>query len=498
MRVSMRDVLMTPAHLDRRTLLQSGAAVAALTAAELAAGPLPFAVGRAGPTQADWNALQRDIDGKVVQRGDNGYPKAHQLFDPRFDDLHPLAVVECTSAADVATAVQFATKQKLKCRPKAGGHSYVGASSLKGGMVIDVSRIAQTSYDASSKIATIGAGKQLYDAHKALSNHGRTIPTGTCPTVAAAGLTLGGGLGIASRQFGLTCDQLAGVTIVTADGKKKTASPSQHADLFWACQGGGGGNFGIVTSMRFHTQQTYRMGFFVLYFPWGQAAKVVRGWSKRIHNMPRQAWANLHLDAGGGSASIHIVGTCHAGDEESEAAAMQRAIGVPTTSESTFQKTYMQGIEYLGGGTTSSRQTFAAGSDVIKQMSPDLAQTVVKLVKHRANHGKSASAIFDPLTGKVGDVNPKATAFPWRNHTCDIQWYLGLPNGASNSAVQSAYNWIGTAHKKVRPYSSGGYVNYLEPGRGVGSYYGPNFQRLKQIKSQVDPHGFFHSPYTIP
>jgi FAD/FMN-containing dehydrogenase len=490
---------MTPSYLDRRAVLQGGAAVAALTAADLFARPLPFAAGLAGPTQADWNALQSDIDGEVIQKGDNGYAKAHQLFDPRFDDLHPLAVVQCTSAADVATAIKFAKQQKLKCRPKAGGHSYVGVSSLKGGMVIDVSRITKASYDASTKIATIGAGKQLYNAHSALANHGRTIPTGTCPTVAAAGLTLGGGLGIASRQFGLTCDQVEGLTMVTADGKKKTVNASQHSDLFWASRGGGGGNFGVVTSIRFHTQSTYRMGFFALYFPWSHAAKVIRGWSQRIHQMPRQSWANLHLDASSdGSTSIHILGTCHAGDEESEAASMQSAIGVPTTSESAFEKPYMRGVEYLGGGTTSSRQTFAAGSDVIPKMSSDLAQAIVHLVKNRAQNGKSVSAILDPLTGKVSDINPRATAFPWRNHVCDIQWYVGLPNGASNNAVQAAYNWIGNAHQKVKPYSSGGYVNYLEPGRGLGSYYGPNFRRLKQIKAQVDPHGFFHTPYTIP
>jgi FAD/FMN-containing dehydrogenase len=366
-------------------------------------------------------------------------------------------------------------------------------------VVIDVSRIAQTSYDASTRIATIGAGKQLYDAHAALSKHGRTIPTGTCPTVAAAGLTLGGGIGIASRQFGLTCDQLEGLTIVTADATKKTVNASQHHDLFWASRGGGGGNFGIVTSMRFHTQSTYRMGFFILHFPWGHAAKVVRGWSHRVHQMQRSAWANLHLDASSdGSTDIRVVGTCRAGDEDSEATAMENAVGVAPTSVSTFQKTYMQGIEFLGGGTTSPRQTFAAGSDIIASMSSDLAKALVHLVSQRASNGRSVSAILDPLTGKVSDTKPKATAFPWRNHLCDIQWYIGLPNGASNNAVQSAYNWIGSAHKKVRPFSSGGYINYLEPGRGLASYYGPNFQRLRQIKSQVDPHDFFHTPYTIP
>jgi FAD/FMN-containing dehydrogenase len=482
--------------IDRRRFLRGSAAAAGLVAGTSIAGPfLPRASG--GPSQADWNALQRDIDGTVIQKGDNGYPKAHQLFDPRFDTLHPAAIVKCTSAADVATTIAFAHKQKLKCRPRAAGHSYVGASSMNGGVVIDVSKIAQKKYDAGSRVATIGAGAGLYDVHAALADHGRTIPTGTCPTVGAAGLTLGGGLGIASRQFGLTCDQLDGLTMVTAAGKTFTVNADQHSDLFWASRGGGGGNFGIVTSFRIHTQSTYRMGFFLLTFPWSHAAQVIKGWSHRVNAMPRTAWANLHVEASGGNTDIRVVGTCRAGDENSEAHAMENAVGVAPTSVSTFQKTYLQGIQFLGGGTTSSRTTFAAGSDIIKQMSPALATTIVTLVRNRANHGKSVAVILDPLTGAVQDKGTKATAFPWRSHLCDIQWYIGLPNGASSSAVQSAYDWIGKAHEQVKSSSTGAYINYLEPGRRLGNYYGPNLARLKSIKAQVDPTNFFHTAYTI-
>lgn len=484
--------------IDRRAVLRGSAAAAALAATGLVGRPTWGTAQRRGPTQADWNALQRDIDGTVVQKGDNGYAKAHQLFDPRFDSLHPLAVVQCTSAADVQQAITFAKKQNLKIRPKAGGHSYVGASALQGGMVIDVSRIAKHSYDAGSKLATVGAGAQLYGVHEALAKHGRTIPTGTCPTVGAAGLTLGGGLGIASRQFGLTCDQLEGLTMVTADGKSRTVNADQNANLFWASRGGGGGNFGIVTSMRINTQATYRMGFFLMTFPWGHATAVVKGWAHRANQMKRSAWANLHIEASSdGSTDIRVVGTCRAGDEDSEAAAMESAVGFAPTSVSTFQKTYMQGIEFLGGGTTSSRQTFAAGSDVVKSMSPDLAQALVKRVKARANNHKSVAVILDPLTGAVADKGNKATAFPWRNHLCDIQWYIGLPNGASSQQVNNAYDWINGSHKAIAEWSVGAYVNYLEPGRKLGQYYGPNLQRLRNIKAQVDPHDFFHSPYTI-
>jgi hypothetical protein len=118
-------------------------------------------------------------------------------------------------------------------------------------------------------------------------------------------------------------------------------------------------------------------------------------------------------------------------------------------------------------------------------------------VKRRANSGHAAAAILDPLTGAVSDHGPAATAFPWRNHLCDIQWYVGLANGSSDQGVHAAYRWINQAHAAIKPSSAGAYLNYLEPGRPLRSYYGGNVQRLRQIKSQVDPHGFFHTPYTI-
>lgn len=493
--------------LDRRAVLRGAATVAAATAlpagtAVAATGAGPSGASRPRPaarrpSPADWKALQRDIDGTVVERGDRGYPRAHRLFNPRFDDLHPLAVVRCASTADVRTTIDFARKQGLKSRAKAGGHSYVGASSLRGGVVIDVGEINQVRYDAASGIATIGAGRQLYPAHRALAAHGRTIPTGTCPTVGAAGLTLGGGLGVASREFGLTCDQLAEVRIVLASGEARTVSRRRHADLFWACQGGGGGSFGVVTALRFHTQRARRMGFFIVTFPWGSAAKVVRGWSHRVSHMPRTAWANLHLDAASGAATVHVVGVCRAGDQEHEAQALERAVGVSASDVSTFERSYLGGVEYLGGGTTSARQNFAAGSDVVSAMTPALARTLVQLIHRRAAGGRTASAILDPLTGAVRDVGRGATAFPWRNHLCDIQWYLDLPNGAPRRQVAEAYDWVRHAHRQVGRHSDGGYVNYLEPGRPLREYFAANYGRLRRVKARVDPDDFFHSPYSI-
>ncbi len=442
--------------------------------------------------------MAASIDGDVVRRSDPDFDEASRLFNPRFDDVRPLAVVEATSADDVAEAIRFAGRFGLRPRPKSGGHSYVGASTVDDGIVIDVGRIRRTRYDAAGGAAVVGGGAHLYAVHAALAAHGRSIPTGTCPTVGAAGLTLGGGLGVENREHGLTSDALTGLTIVTADGRVRIASASRDRDLFWACRGGGGGNFGVVTSMRFATHAARRTGFFLLSFAWVDAPKVVRGWARRVQQLPRSVWANLHLDGGSdGSTSVRIVGTCRAGDQSAQAAGMEAAGGAEATSVSTFERSFLDGVEFLGGGRTSARTGFAAGSDVIAAMPRGLSSDLPQLVARRAAQGGSVAVILDPLTGAVHDRRVGATAFPWRRQLATIQWYVGLPAHPSRGELDASYDWIGRAHRVVARVSAGGYVNYLEPRRRVRSYYGPNYDRLRRVKADVDPGGFFASPYTI-
>lgn len=491
--------------MTRRTLLQGVAvgAAAAITgratrSARGAGTPALITSPDSGPTSADWIALAHSIEGDVLQRTNPAYPRAKQLFNPRFDSVAPLAVVQALNASDVQQIINFAHKFTLQPRGKAGGHSYVGASTVQNGLVIDVSRITFAQYYPGSRVASVGAGAKLFPVHQTLAGHGRTIPTGTCPTVGAAGLTLGGGLGVASREYGLTCDSLTGITMVTADGQIRVVNRDSFPDLFWAHRGGGGGNFGVVTSMRFNTQPALPMGFFLIDFPYSHASNVVRGWAARIKAMPNTVWANLHLEASSnGTAQVRIVGVCRAGAEAGQALAMESAIGVAPSSVSTFSKSFLDGITFLGGGTTSPRTGFAAGSDVLVSMPDSLSTSLPALVARRAASHQSAAVILDPLTGAVQHTLPGASAFPYRRHLASVQWYVGMPAHPTPGQLQSTYDWIGTGHATVRASSAGGYVNYLEPRRAVSSYYGANYARLQQVKRVFDPSGFFDFAFGI-
>src|SRR5262249_51819740 len=158
------------------------------------------------------------------------------------------AVLSVASARDVATAFAFAQDHGVRVAIRSGGHSYPGWSAGNGALVIDVRPLHAVSLNGTT--ATIGAGASLVQVYDALGTRGRGIAGGSCPTVGVAGLTQGGGVGVLTRAYGLTCDAVTAMRVVLADGRIVTATADQEPDLYWALRGGGGGHLGVVTSLR--------------------------------------------------------------------------------------------------------------------------------------------------------------------------------------------------------------------------------------------------------
>lgn len=449
----------------------------------------------ARPTRADWTAFAKTVTGPVDLPGTSQYSSSKLLFDTRCDGSAPVAVFGVQSAHDIAQAMAFANRFNLQVTARSGGHSYVGASAQNGTMVLDIRALQSVDYNSANGLATIGAGVGLYQAHNALLPHGRTFPTGTCPTVGAAGLTFGGGLGVASRAHGLTCDQLQSATLVLPNGQTVTADSSHNSDIFWALRGGGGGNIGIATSLTYRTHQATSKGIFSLYFPSADATRMVTGWAAWSAGAPRSQWAGVHIDAdGNGAITPSILGVTEAGYERTAAAALISAIGADPVSSQYQEMSYANSILYLGGGSTSKRQGFAGGSDVLAAISTDAANAIIGAVAARSKAGSTASALLDPLTGAVGDVASTGTAFPWRRHNASIQWYCNVP---ASSGYASAYSWINSAHRDVAKFSSGGYVNYLETGMPASRYYAGNRARLAQVRQSHDPARRIYSGLTV-
>ena len=225
-----------------------------------------------------------------------------------------MAIAQCESPSDVQRCIAFAREHGVEIAARSGGHSYGGYSSCPG-LVIDVSQMQGISVDAATAdgqgIATVGAGAILIDVYSRLAGRGLLLPGGSCPTVGIAGLALGGGVGVFSRAYGLTCDQLAKVKIVTADGVVRRCGPGQNEDLYWASRGGGGGNFGIATSFEFRAHPIpAAIALFTLEWPWGAAASVLDSWLRWIPSTPGELWANCQLYSSGnvGGGLVKVTG----------------------------------------------------------------------------------------------------------------------------------------------------------------------------------------------
>ncbi len=289
-------------------------------------GPSPSAAPTTTPTAtpvvttspaqaADWAAFGRQLSThKLVRPASPGYSTAKLLFDPKFDSTSPAGIAYCASPADVTASLAFVRRFGLPVAVRCGGHSYGGWSSTSG-LVIDVSAMDRVTVDVQAGTATVGAGTLLIDLYSQLAAHGRAVPGGSCPTVGISGLALGGGVGVVGRLYGLTCDNIVEVEIVTADGSVRRCTEHTEPELFWACRGGGGGSFGVVTSFTFRTHPVPDLVLFYLQWPWSAAASVIGAWQSWAPAAPAELWSNLHLSAivGGSEPQLSVGGT-YAGD----------------------------------------------------------------------------------------------------------------------------------------------------------------------------------------
>ena len=381
------------------------------------------------PGQPDWNTLGRTIEGRVTLPSSADYAAAKNLFNSRFDNSTPAAVVSVKSGSDVQKAVEFAAKNGIKVAVRSGGHSYIGASAADSTMVVDLRQLpGGIAYDDGPGLTTIPAAAQLDSVQAALASHGRSIPSGSCPTVGVAGLTLGGGLGSDARRSGLACDALVSTSVVLPSGDVITASADDHADLFWALRGGGGGNFGVVTSFTFRTLPVIDRDVVNLVFPEGTTEQAIVGWAEWLHAADRAIWGMVNITVGSGSGGCTIVLATPAGDGPGSAGDLSGAIGVQPVSSTSRTLDRMDFVHYFEGGAQATQpRAFVAGSDIIEEMTQAAAESIVAAVSAWPRDAGSSSAVIESLSGAVSDLGPSDTAFPWRRQAACVQWYTETP-----------------------------------------------------------------------
>jgi FAD/FMN-containing dehydrogenase len=446
--------------------------------------------------------LQSTIRGHVFMPGQPGFTTASHVFNPRFDNVLPTALARPLDALDVRDAIRFTVPRGIRMRARSGGHSYAGYSTMSDGVVLDLRELNSIAFDRRNGTATVGAGSQLIDISSSLAGKGVTLPAGSCPSVGIAGVTPGGGFGLASRHLGLTLDSLLGVRIVTADGQLRTVDANTDPDLMWALRGGG--NFGVVTDFVFKVHALPKIAsYFDVEWPWSAADEAIAAWQTWApDHAPDTVTSILHLNSGAQpsiAANGQFMGPSAAIDD-----LLRPLLQVPGASlRSNLQMPYfdlqllLAGCADIGAaachtvGTshrgTLPRETFRAKSDYVARPLPPAGRAAMIAAVETAGSG---ALLCDAYGGAIGHVAKDATAFIHRDELFCIQYY-----GSGISSV-----WVDQAATKMRPYVSGmAYQNYIDPDREgwQHAYYGQHLQRLLATRTRIDPDHYFNFPQAI-
>ncbi|KMS69276.1 lipoprotein [Streptomyces viridochromogenes] len=519
--------------MERRTFIGGGtaAALTAMTATACKTGTdttsgtttgtrTTATTATAASAPANWAALAQDLDGRLIRPGDTDWKSARLLYNTRFDSLKPAAVAYVAHPDDIRTTLAYARAHNLHVAIRNGGHSYAGWSSGNNRLIIDVSKLNRIR--ATGDTAVVGAGSKLIDVYRALAAKGVTIPAGSCPSVGVSGLTLGGGHGVTSRAYGLTCDSLTQATLITADGKQLTANATTHKDLFWALRGAGNGNFGVVTELQFKTHPAPQAVVAYMTWPWSKAATLINAWQEWGPTQPDEIWSALTISNHAGSTPTVTLAAFSLGTYGELKNAVDRLADGPggpgpASNVSIKRRSYEESMELYAGcssfatdaqchlpGSTPgrspegalSRETYTAKSDFFdRKLSTAGIKTLLRQMESVS--GGSGSIALTALGGAVNRVSPTATAFVHRRSRMLAQYIASWRAGTSGSTAQS---WLTAAHDAMRPYASGAaYQNYTDPTlkNWRKAYYGDAATRLTKLKKQYDPEGFFSYPQAL-
>jgi len=472
------------------------------------------------PTAAQWSALRRSLAGELVLPEQPAYQSARLVYDLRYEDATPAAIAYAASATDVQRLVDFARAHALAPIPRCGGHSY-GGYSTGSGLIVDVGELNTVTLAGSS--ATVGAGTRLVDLYSALAAAGVLVPGGSCPTVGISGLALGGGVGVLGRRYGLTADVLESLELVTADARLLSADHANEPDLYWASRGGGGRNFGIVTSLEFATAPIPPLALFTLEYEWAAAGDLLGAWAHWIDGAPDELWSNCLLLSAGRSGLIARSTGVYAGEVAALGdllAQLRNAVGsVPTTDfvgADTYEHTMLveAGCAELtlaqchlsapGSAGTLARSAFAAKSAYFAKAPPPAAIAAITGALESFQSelpGLGGGLAFDGYGGAINAVAADATAFVHRDALCQLQMSASWGAGASSATTDAVAAWLAETDAAIAPFTNGeAYQNYIDPTLAdwQQAYYGANLPRLAQVKLSYDPDDVFSFAQSIP
>ena len=442
--------------------------------------------------------LRSTVAGTVTAPGDPDYETARWTWNHAID-RHPALIVRCTGTADVVAGAQFARSEALPIAVRGGRHSVAGFSTCDDGLVLDLSPMSGVHVDATRNRARVQGGATWKQFDRETQLYGLATTGGLVSSTGLGGFTLGGGIGHLVRKHGLTCDNLISADVVTADGQMVRAAADENPELFWALRGGGG-NFGVVTSMEFRLHPAGPLVFAgPVFYAGAAAAEVLRGWRDLTETMPDQltTLANILIappvpflpEAVHGQLVVGIVGV-YAGNVEDGAKAAQplRTLGEPLADlMGPMPYTAIQSL--LDPLWTAGAQNYFTGA-LLSGLTDETIDTL--LAQHACGRAPVRELHLHHCGGAMARVPAAATAFAHRNAAYVLNIIARSPD---REGFPDHVGWARATHQALDPWTTGGaYVNFTsESGAdNVQASYPPDtYARLVTVKDRYDPTNLF-------
>jgi FAD/FMN-containing dehydrogenase len=440
------------------------------------------------------------MTGAMLGPDDQGYEQARTLFNSAIQ-TRPRLIAQCADAADVVAALHYARQNALEVAVRGGGHSVAGASTVDDGMVIDLRAINSVSVDPGRRTAKVGGGALWADLDRATQPFGLATTGGRVSTTGVAGLTLGGGSGWLERKFGLACDNLLSAELITADGRRVVAAEDQNPELFWGLHGGGG-NFGIVTSLTFRLHELQEFSAALMFWPAEEGVEVVRTY--------RDIMADAPDDVGGGVLYLtgppedflpeELVGTlvCAAlvtcaGPEGIMRGQIEPLLALRPAGSLITELPYAD-LQSMLDDPPGYRNYWSA--EYLREL-PDAAISSFCARAHDMVIPSPSQHALLPWGGAVAHEEgrwPMANrSAPWVVHP------LGLWESPADDA--RARDWAHALRDDLEPYSTGAvYLNFIGDegqNRVIAGFGEQNYRRLARIKAEYDPDNIFHRWHNV-
>ena len=441
------------------------------------------------------NELQRSLSGSAMRPTDAEYDKARRGFNALID-RRPAVIVRCAGVEDVVVALGFAQAHELEVAVRGGGHNPAGHCVCDGGLVLDLTQMRSVEVDSQERIARSEGGATWLDFDSATQAFGLVTPGGVVVSTGVAGLSLGGGIGHLTAQYGLTCDNIVAAELVTPDGLVIHTSADENPDLLWGLRGGGG-NFGVVTRLEFRLHPLQHvLGGRLVYRGAGVRDALLR-YRDLVSRSPRDLSCQVALAVDESMVPVLEIYPCYTGTDEDpeELRVLRSAAGL--IEDGLRGHSFLEQQRVIGSSYGANRHYWKG--HFVREIPDDLLD---EMLKHIVALGRSPGGIMiESLHGAPKDVDAPPGAVGFRPAAFNVS-VMSVWQDPALDTEQISWAREGAAALEPWSYSGGGYVNYMqadEPIERVRATFGAEtFDRLQQLKQKYDPRNVLHRNQNIP